>query len=130
MLHLTESEYKKRFGKLPPKKKPKIPSQPISELEELLAFQLKSVGLGDFHRQYKFHPDRKWKLDFYKNGWGLEVQGGGWSRGGHNRNAPLSLRRDYEKFNACMEMGIKLLLFTGEQIKDGTAILQIERIFR
>jgi hypothetical protein len=128
MFRLSESEYKKRYGKLPKKEKSLIPKID-SELEEELAFHLKSIGLNGFTRQYKFHPDREWKLDFYREGWGIEVQGGGWVRGGHNRNA-LSLARDYQKFNACAELGIRLLLYTGEQIKDGSAISQIERIFK
>ena len=101
----------------------------MSHLEDSLAFQMRAFGIPEFQREYKFHPDRKWRLDFFREGWGIEVQGGGWNRGGHNRNA-LVMARDYEKFNACSEMGIRLLLYTGEQIKDGSAIAQIERIFK
>jgi len=38
--------------------------------------------------------------------------------------------KDYEKYNAAQEMGINVLLYTGEQVKDGSAITQIERIFK
>ena len=131
MIRMSDAEYRKQFGKKPPKKKKSLIPTIDSELEEELAFQLKAIGLSGFTRQYKFHPDRKWLLDFYREGWGIEVQGGGWVEGGggHNRNA-LVMARDFEKFNACSELGLKLLLYTGEQIKDGSAIAQIERIFK
>lgn len=132
MLRLTNKEWKDRFGKLPKVKKPqiyKIPKGVDSELEELLAHQMKCVGLPEFKRQYKFHPDREWKIDFFLNDWGIEVQGGGWNAGRHNRN-PITMGKDYEKLNAATEMGIRILLYTGEQVKDGSAIIQIERIFK
>lgn len=101
-----------------------------SALEDLLAFQIKAVGLPDFEREYKFHPDRRWRFDFYhESGWGIEINGGGWNKGGHNRN-PIAMGRDYEKYNAAQELGIRVLLYTGEQIKDMTAIAQLERIFK
>ena len=100
-----------------------------SNLESLLAFQMKAEGLPEFEREYKFHPDRKWRFDFYREGWGIEINGGGWNQGGHNRN-PIVMGRDYEKYNAAQEMGIRVLLYTGEQIKDLTALTQLERIFK
>jgi len=126
---MSEAQFRKQFCKKLPKKKKSLIPRIDSELEEELAFQLKAIGLNGFARQYKFHPDRRWKLDFYRDGWGIEVQGGGWINGGHNRNA-LVMARDYEKLNAASEMGIRVLLYTGEQIKDGTAIAQMERIFK
>tara|TARA_R100000656_G_scaffold99267_1_gene72035 strand:- start:63 stop:371 length:309 start_codon:yes stop_codon:yes gene_type:complete len=102
----------------------------MSHLEEDFAFQLKAVGVPDPVREYKFHPTRKWRLDFYwDTGWAVEIQGGGWVRGGHNRNAK-TMWKDYEKLNACQELGIKVLQFTGDQIKDGEAILQVARILK
>lgn len=101
----------------------------LSALEDMLAWHMRAAGLPEFKRQYKFHPDRKWMLDFYLDGWGIEVQGGGWVQGRHNRN-PISMGRDYEKFNACQELGIRLLLYTGEQVKDMSAVQQLERIFK
>ena len=37
----------------------------MSQLEEMFVFQLKAVGMPDPVREYKFHPDRRWRLDFY-----------------------------------------------------------------
>ena len=103
----------------------------MSQLEESFAFHIKAFGLPEPKREHKFHPDRRWRLDFYweLNGWAVEIQGGGWVRGGHNRNAK-TMWKDYEKLNAAQEMGIKVLQFTGDQVRDGTAIAQVERIFK
>ena len=50
-------------------------------------------------------------------------------QGGHNRNA-LTMWKDYEKLNAAQELGIRVLQFTGQQVKDGTAVTQLKRIFK
>ena len=102
----------------------------MSRLEESFAFQIKAWKIPDPIREYKFHPTRKWRLDFYwESGWAVEIQGGGWVKGGHNRN-PLSMWKDYEKYNAAQEMGIKVLLYTGDQIKNGVAVEQVARILK
>jgi len=130
MFRMTEAEYRQLFpGIARPKKNKSVIPGIVSELEEEMDFQIKAIGLNGFTRQHKFHPDRDWMLDFYRDGWGIEINGGGWNRGGHNRN-PIAMWKDYEKYNTCQEMGIKLLLFTGDQVKDGTAIVQVERIFK
>ena len=101
----------------------------MSLLEEMFVFQLKAVGMPDPGREFKFHPDRRWRLDFYwETGWAVEINGGGWVQGRHNRNA-LTMRKEYEKLNACLEQGIRVLQYTGEQVKTGEAILQVQRIF-
>nr|AKH47377.1 hypothetical protein [uncultured marine virus] len=104
----------------------------FNELEVLLREQLKDEGIR-FIEEYVFHPERKWRLDFYFPNagfpWGVEINGGGWNQGGHNRNA-LTMAKDYEKVNTAQEMGIKMLSYTGEMIKDLTAITQIIRILK
>ena len=78
-------------------KKIKIPR--VSHLEEKFAYQIKTVGIPTPIREYKFHPDRKWRFDFYwETGWAVEINGGGWQGGGHNRH-PLKLWENYEKYN-------------------------------
>ena len=132
MFRMSDAEYRQLFpGIARPKKNRSVIPRIVSELEEEMAFQIKACGLPKPVREYKFHPDREWRLDFYwgENKWAVEIQGGGWIQGGHNRNAK-TMWKDYEKLNAAQQMGIRVLQFTGDQVKDGTAIAQIERIFK
>lgn len=61
--------------------------------------------------EYRFHPVRKWRIDYYfeANGRrvGLEVEGGIWTGGRHTRGAGYS--GDMEKYNAAGAMGITIL---------------------
>lgn len=72
--------------------------------------------------EYRFHPERKWRFDFawefkqleshnHENGeWirlALEVQGGIWIQGGHNRGA--GLRAEHEKRNEAARLGWRIL---------------------
>ncbi len=101
----------------------------MSHLEEKLALQIRALGLPTPSREFKFHEKRKWRFDFAfpELLWAIEVHGGGWNNGGHNRN-PIVMWRDYEKLNAAQELGWRVLQFTGVQVHDGTAIAQLERI--
>ena len=102
----------------------------MSQLEDSFAYQIQAFWIPEPVREYRFHPDRKWRLDFYwDSGWAVEIQGGGWVQGGHNRNAG-TMWKDYEKLNAAQELGIRVLQFTGDQVKDGTAVQTLERIFK
>lgn len=59
--------------------------------------------------EHRFHPTRKWRFDLC---WPLaqiaiEVQGGIWIAGGHNRGAQM--RRDWEKYNTAATLGWRIL---------------------
>lgn len=59
--------------------------------------------------EFRFHPERKWRFDF---AWpdkklALEVDGGIWIRGGHNRGAQI--KKDWEKRNAAAKDGWRIL---------------------
>lgn len=81
----------------------------------MLAF-FESEGLPRPELEYRFHPERKWRFDFawLKTGFGerfpdlaLEVQGGIWIQGGHNRGA--GLRKEHEKRNEAARLGWRIL---------------------
>ena len=101
----------------------------LSDLEDKLEFQLKSAKITGFTREYKFHPKRRWRLDF---AWvdqkiGVEVEGGIWlPRSGHNTGVGIS--RDVEKGNSLTLLGWKLIRVTGKMIKSGEALNIIESI--
>ncbi len=103
----------------------KLPS-PKSEGAETLRLHMIADKIG-FTSEYKFHPERKWRFDFLlAKGIAVEVQGGGWLHGRHSR--ALGMENDYEKNNAAVLLGYRILYFTTGQVKDGTAIETIKRI--
>jgi len=79
--------------------------------------------------EFRFHPTRRWRFDIAFPGQkiAVEVDGGIWIAGRHNRGA--GMERDHEKINAAIELGWRVLRYTPPQIKSGEAIAQIVRIF-
>jgi len=99
-----------------------------SALEAMFAQQVRVARLPSPLREYKFHPQRRWRMDF---AWpelslAVEVEGGIWNYGRHNR--PAGFISDTEKYNAAAQMGFTVLRFAGPQIRNGTALMQVEDI--
>lgn len=61
--------------------------------------------------EYRFHPVRKWRIDYLFEANGrrvaLEVEGGIWTQGRHTRGS--GFKKDMEKYNAISAAGIILL---------------------
>lgn len=78
---------------------------------DLFTVACPKMGLPTPTPEYKFHPSRKWRIDYYfeANGRkvGLEVEGGIWTGGRHTRGAGFA--GDMEKYNAAGAMGITIL---------------------
>lgn len=73
--------------------------------------------------EYRFHPVRKWRIDYYfeANGRrvGLEVEGGIYVMGRHTRGA--GFKGDMEKYNAAAGMGITIVrVVPGDLLKTET----------
>ena len=98
-----------------------------SDLELDLLFQLKAVGLPAPMRQVQCIPGRRFRFDFAYSGKGLaiEVNGGTWARQGHSTGRGIA--RDYEKLNLATLAGWRVLLFTGDSVRDGSALKMIEK---
>ena len=100
-----------------------------SELEELLAFQMRAAGLPEPEREYRFHEKRRYRADF---AWPdhrllVEVEGGIWrGKGGHNTGR--GILRDIEKGNLAASNKWLLLRFAPEHINSGDALTTIEDI--
>jgi hypothetical protein len=57
--------------------------------------------------EYRFHPTRKWRLDwFHESGVAIEIEGSVWTQGRHTRGS--GFLADIEKYNALAEQGILL----------------------
>ena len=92
-----------------------------------LADLLKREGVTDFVREHRFHPVRKWRLDF---AWpaeklAVEVEGGVWIGGRHNRGA--GFMADCEKYNELACSGWRLVRVTPGHFKTGQAVKWVTR---
>ena len=90
-----------------------------SNLERSFAFALKAVDV-EMVQQYKFHPTRRWRLDFadVASLVAVEVDGGEFmldGGGAHNRGTRMA--NDYEKRNAAIEMGFVVFQLTGGMVR-------------
>lgn len=65
--------------------------------------------------EYKFHPTRKWRVDYWHNsGVAIEVEGSVWTRGRHTRGS--GFLADMEKYNALAERGVLLFRVPAHEI--------------
>lgn len=65
--------------------------------------------------EHRFHPTRKWRLDyFHESGVGIEIEGSIWTSGRHTRGS--GFLADIEKYNALSERGILLFRVPAHEI--------------
>lgn len=96
-----------------------------SPLERHLLTSMRLYGIPEPRREYRFHPTRKWRLDF---AWpaaklAVEIEGGIYRGGGHTTVA--GIKRDVDKGNALTRLGWRLLRFHGDQVRSGEAVALI-----
>ena len=82
-----------------------------SKLEDIMEVILQKHQL-EYEREYRFHPVRRWRFDFYlpDHRTGIECEGGAFSMGRHNRAVGMS--QDAEKYNQATLLDFKVLRFT------------------
>lgn len=110
-----------------------------AKFEDLFDFQLRYVADGEppppWTPQYQFAlPHREWRADF---AWpqpqiklAVEVQGGIWQRGGGAHSHPTDILRNMEKYNALAALGWRLLQFSTDQVKSGSALQYTMTVLR
>ena len=96
--------------------------------ERLFRNQIQLAGFPEAKEQHRFHPERKWMLDF---AWpevklGCEIEGGIWRKGGGAHSHPLNIERDIEKHNALVMCGWTFFRFTPQIIQSGAGLRMIE----
>jgi very-short-patch-repair endonuclease len=79
------------------------------------------IDLPEPVREYRFHPERRWRFDFAwpANHVAVEVDGGTWGRGRHSRGRGFAA--DCEKLNQAALLGWTVLRFTADNMMDGQA---------
>jgi hypothetical protein len=102
----------------------------MSGLEDALVFGIKAIGLPYPEREFRFAPPRRWRFDLAwpQRKLSVEVEGGTWVQGRHTRGA--GMRGDCEKYNAAVLDGWRVLRFTSDMIRDGSALGIVERALR
>lgn len=92
-------------------------------LESLLAkFKLNYV------KEYKFYPNRKWRLDYFLPDklTGIEIEGSTFSNGRHTRG--IGYGNDCKKYNMVSLLGFKLIRFTTDDFRKGNVNYVIETL--
>jgi very-short-patch-repair endonuclease len=101
----------------------------MSHLEDLMTLWLRSQkNMPPWETEYRFHPKRRWRLDF---AWpdrkvALEIEGGNYAGGRHTSGA--GFEKDCEKYNEAACLGWTVLRATGKHVKDGRAMAWLTRI--
>lgn len=95
--------------------------------ENLLAFQIQGEKLKTPTREFRFHPERRWRFDFAfpDDKLAVEVEGGIWANGRHNRGS--GFEGDCAKYNEAMLAGWRVIRVTSNMVKDLRALNYIKR---
>lgn len=105
-----------------------------SSAERKFAYYWRILGSPDFEyvEQHRFHPTRKWRLDFSweKQMVAAEIDGGTWlskhgKKGGHTTG--VGYQKDCEKANAAVTLGWRVFRFTPSML-DANPSLCINQI--
>ena len=92
----------------------------VNPAQTLLSQHLKELNIHHTP-EHKFHPSRKWRVDFYLPDLNtmLEIEGAVWVAGRHTRGSGFV--KDMEKYNAIAQAGYRLLRFATEDVMRGRA---------
>lgn len=77
-------------------------------------------------REVNFYMGRKWRFDFAIGRIAIEIEGGAWITGRHNRGKGFIA--DMEKYNFAALDDWRVLRFTPPQVLKGEAIAFIRRV--
>lgn len=100
----------------------------MSHLEETFAVAWRVWGKGPRPvREYRFHPTRRWLMDFAwpRQRVAVEIEGGTYSNGRHTRGSGFA--DDCTKYNAAALLGWTVLRFPGTALNDPQTVVKTVR---
>lgn len=89
-----------------------------SDLERQFETIWRQLDGPDLISEYRFHPTRKWRIDYAlpEISFGIEIEGGLWGQGRHNRAQGYT--NDCEKYNAATAAGWRIYRITSLMFDD------------
>ena len=93
---------------------------PRSDPKQEIALWLAMMAPGAFVEEYRFHPTRRWKIDWAAPTLrlGLEYEGGVFHAAGGHR-ATGKFLRDLEKYSVAAAMGWRIIRCTAREVESG-----------
>jgi very-short-patch-repair endonuclease len=100
-----------------------------SHLEMLAQAIISDMQIEQPIQEYHFDSIRRWRFDFawVERKIALEVEGGIWVNGAHNRGAHFE--SDAEKYNAATMRGWRVFRYTGGMIESGMMENDLRKLF-
>lgn len=97
--------------------------------QKMLDQQWNVYGIESPIPEWRFHPVRRWRLDYFwpKHKVAVEINGGIWSRGRHTRGG--GFLGDMTKLNYAQQMGIRVFQFTPQELKNGICQTFMKNVF-
>ena len=101
---------------------------PPSRIEAKFALFWRSLGGPELEREFRFHPDRKWRADFahIASRTFIEIEGGIYLAGGGRHNRAAGFIADAEKYFEAYLAGWSVVRLTSAQI----TAPNVERLIR
>ncbi len=92
---------------------------------DVLLKDIQEITGEKFFTEYRFDRKRKWRFDvaFPAVKVAIEIEGGVWNYGRHNRAA--GFLKDLEKYNSAAEQGWRILRYTWDEIEKASIYEQI-----
>ena len=110
---------------------PRVRPRKRSRWEEQLWIWLETEYPGEFIREFRFHPTRRWRFDFAHGTqlFAIEVEGLLYNRQGAHQT-PAGVNRDCTKQAEAMLLGWRVLRVTPQMMRSGEALVYIEKFMR